>query len=135
MPLYCQSLYNHWFIQLFSSLVHTPQIKGQTMDKKMLLGARIKEIRRRQRLSQETLGERAGISAQYISNIERGRENPTLDLLIRLADALKVSLADMCDFESLEDRRKVRAAIQQMLKTGDTERLRLAFKVLKEVLG
>ena len=104
------------------------------MDKKRLLGARIKEIRRRQRLSQEKLAERAGISAQYISNIERGRENPTLDLLLRLADALKVSLGSMCDFESLEDRRKVRAAIQQMLRTGDPERLRVAFKVLKDVL-
>jgi len=105
------------------------------MDKKRLLGARIKEIRKRQRLSQETLGERAGISAQYISNIERGRENPTLDLLFRLADALKVSLGGMCDYESMEDQRKVRAAIQQMLRTGDVERLRVAFKVLKGVLG
>jgi len=105
------------------------------MDKKRLLGARIKEIRRKQRLSQEKLAERAGISAQYISNIERGRENPTLDLLLRLADALKVSLGEMCDFESLEDRRKVRAAIHQMLRTGDPEHLRVAFKVLKDVLG
>ena len=105
------------------------------MDKKKLLGARIREIRKRRRLSQEKLAERAGISAQYISNIERGRENPTLDLLLRLADSLRVSLGDMCDFESLEDRRKVRAAIQQMLRTGDPERLRVAFKVLKDVLG
>ena len=104
------------------------------MDKKRLLGARIKQIRKRLRLSQEKLAERAGISAQYISNIERGRENPTLDLLLRLADSLRVSLSDMCDFESLEDRRKVRAAIQQMLKTGDPERLRMAFRVLKDVL-
>ena len=105
------------------------------MDKKSLLGARIKQIRKSRRLSQEVLAERAGISAQYVSNIERGRENPTLDLLFRLADALKVSLADMCDYESMEDRRKVRAAIQQMLRTGDAERLRVAFKVLKDVLG
>ncbi len=105
------------------------------MDKKRLLGARIKEIRRRQRLSQEKLAERAGISAQYVSNIERGRENPTLDMLLRLADSLRVSLGGMCDYESMEDQRKVRAAIQQMLRTGDVERLRVAFKVLKGVLG
>jgi len=55
-------------------------------------------------------------------------------MLLRLADSLRVSLGDMCDFESLEDRRKVRAAIQQMLKTGDAERLRVAFRVLKDVL-
>ncbi len=104
------------------------------MEKKKLLGARIRDIRKRRRLSQEKLAERAGISAQYLSNIERGRENPTLDLLLRLADSLRVSLGEMCDFESLEDQRKVRGAIQQMLRTGDPERLRVAFKVLKDVL-
>lgn len=67
------------------------------MDKKKLLGKRIREIRKRQALSQEKLGERAGISAQYVSNIERGVENPTLDLLLRLAEALKVSLGEMCE--------------------------------------
>jgi len=105
------------------------------MDKKNLLGARIKQIRKSRRLSQEVLAERAGISAQYVSNIERGRENPTLDLLFRLADALKVSLADMCDFEGAEtDPRKIQAAIRQLLKTADRERLQVAVKVLKDVL-
>jgi len=72
-------------------------------------------------LSQEKLAERAGISAQYVSNIERGTENPTLDLLLRLAEALKVSLGEMCEFESVEemDRRKLRSAVSEMLKKTD----------------
>ena len=91
------------------------------MDKKKLLGKRIREIRKRQALSQEKLAERAGISAQYVSNIERGTENPTLDLLLRLAEALKVSLGEMCEFESVEemDRRKLRSAVSEMLKKTD----------------
>jgi transcriptional regulator with XRE-family HTH domain len=75
------------------------------MDKKQLLGKRIAEIRKRERLSQEKLAERAGISAQYVSNIERGKENPTLDLLLGLADALKISLGEMCDFEDMDQRK------------------------------
>ncbi|OGQ80273.1 MAG: hypothetical protein A3F90_10530 [Deltaproteobacteria bacterium RIFCSPLOWO2_12_FULL_60_19] len=72
-------------------------------------------------MSQEKLAERAGISAQYVSNIERGTENPTLDLLLRLAEALKVSLGEMCEFESVEemDRRKLRSAVSEMLKKTD----------------
>ena len=73
------------------------------MDKKSLLGKRIREIRKSQGISQEQLSERAGISAQYVSNIERGKENPTLDLLLRLAEALRVALGQMCDFETVED--------------------------------
>ena len=105
------------------------------MDKKKLLGKRIREIRKTRGLSQEKLAERAGISAQYVRNIERGVENPTLDLLLRLAEALKVSLGEMCEFESVEemDQRKVQSAVSEMVRKMDPERLRLALKVLKSL--
>ncbi len=104
------------------------------MDKKAMLGTRIREIRKRRKLSQEMLAERAGISAQYVSNIERGKENPTLDLLLRVAEALKVSLREMCDFEAEElDVKKIRSSIREILKTRDPETLRVALKLLKTV--
>ena len=105
------------------------------MDEKRLLGKSISEIRKRQRLSQERLAERAGISAQYVSNIERGKENPTLDLLLRLTEALKVSLGQMCDFETVEDmnQRKMRSSIGTILQNADPDRLRLALKLLRSL--
>jgi transcriptional regulator with XRE-family HTH domain len=105
------------------------------MDKKSLLGKRIREIRKSQGISQEQLAERAGISAQYVSNIERGKENPTLDLLLRLAEALRVSLGQMCDFETVEDmnQRKMRSSIGAILKKADPDRLRLALKLLRSL--
>lgn len=105
------------------------------MDKKGLLGKRIREIRKSQGLSQEKLAERAGISAQYVSNIERGKENPTLDLLLRLAEALRVSLAQMCDFETMEEmnQRKMRASVNGLLRSADPERLRLALRLLRSL--
>jgi transcriptional regulator with XRE-family HTH domain len=75
----------------------------------------------------------SGISAQYVSNIERGKENPTLDLLLGLADALKVSLGEMCDFEDL-DQRKLQNTIREILKIKDPERLRTALRVLRAIL-
>lgn len=44
------------------------------------------------RLSQEELADRAGKDRTYISGIERGRRNPTLDVLQSIADALGVDL-------------------------------------------
>ena len=55
------------------------------MDAKRVLGRRLKTLRKRVALTQEELAERAGINPKYISGIERGRENPTLDTLLRLA--------------------------------------------------
>ncbi len=88
------------------------------------------------RLSQETLAERAGISAQYVSNIERGTENPTLDLLFSLTDALKVGLAEMCDYEDVEkmDLKTLQARLSKVLKAAEPEGLKTALKVLKAVV-
>ena len=44
------------------------------------------------RLSQEDLADRAELDRTYVSGIERGRRNPTLKVLQRLADALGVDL-------------------------------------------
>ena len=86
-------------------------------------------------MSQEKLAERADISAQYVSNIERGKENPTLDLLLRVAEALRVSLGQMCEFETVEemDQKKIRGAVSEMLRKADPERLKVALKVLKAI--
>ena len=100
------------------------------MDQKQLLGMRIRGIRRRRGLSQDGLAERAGISAQYVSNIERGKENPTLDLLIRLADALDISFGDMCDVDALElSKQNLQSAIQRIVESGDPEQLRVVLKI------
>ncbi|ACS38037.1 helix-turn-helix domain-containing protein [Methylorubrum extorquens] len=43
-------------------------------------------------LSQETLAVDAGVAAPYLSGIERGVRNPTVDVLDRLAGALGVEI-------------------------------------------
>lgn len=40
------------------------------------------------------------ISAQYLSGIERGKENPTFDMLMNLSDGLKVEMWELFDFGS-----------------------------------
>ncbi len=86
--------------------------------------------------SQEVLAERAGISAQYVSNIERGTENPTLDLLFSLTDALKVGLAEMCDYADVEnmDRKTLQVTLNKVIRAAEPEHLKTALKVLKAVL-
>lgn len=49
--------------------------------------------RLKQRLSYERLAERAGISYQIISYMERELRSPTLDTVLRIAVALKVPLS------------------------------------------
>jgi transcriptional regulator with XRE-family HTH domain len=44
------------------------------------------------RLSQEELGERAGVDRTYIGQVERGRRNPTMVSLQRIAHGLGIEL-------------------------------------------
>jgi len=62
------------------------------MDLSRHLGAAVREHRMLIRLSQEELADRAGKDRTYISGIERGRRNPSLDVLQSIADALGVGL-------------------------------------------
>lgn len=55
------------------------------------LGAFIAEQRKAARLSLRKLGERAGISNPYLSQVERGLRRPSADILQRIAKALEIS--------------------------------------------
>lgn len=64
------------------------------METKELLGRRLKELRRKRGLTQERLAERANLDVKYVGNIERGKENPTVATLERLAGALSVKMVE-----------------------------------------
>ena len=57
------------------------------------LGKRVRELRRGLDLSQEALADRAGLHWTYVSDLERGQQSPTVDVVNRLARALGVTLA------------------------------------------
>ena len=65
------------------------------MNARQQLGQRLKHLRRMRGYTQERLAERIDISPKYLSSIERGAENPTLDLLGRLAQGLQVELYEL----------------------------------------
>jgi len=85
-------------------------------------------------LSQESLAERVGISSKYLSSIERGKENPTLDTLIKLAAALEVELSDLLAITHHgKTARELKTFISGLLKDSDTEALKLTAKILKAI--
>lgn len=60
------------------------------MDMRRLVGRNVKRIRLAKRLSQEQFAERSGFTQQYLSELERGRRNPTVITLFELSQALGV---------------------------------------------
>lgn len=65
------------------------------MDIRTILSANIKRLRTAKGWSQEEYAFEAGIHRTYVSDIERGARNPTIDILVKLAAPLGVEAADL----------------------------------------
>ncbi len=62
------------------------------------LGQKIRELRESQNLTQEKLGDMIGVSQDYLSRIEQGKKNPTVNLLYKIAGGLGVQVCDLIEF-------------------------------------
>jgi len=65
------------------------------MDIKKEFGQLVRKRRRDLDMSQEELGDKSELNRGYISDIERGKRNPSLEVIDRIAKALNTSLAEL----------------------------------------
>jgi DNA-binding XRE family transcriptional regulator len=91
----------------------TPERQPQEPLWREALGRRLRVLRQEQR---ETLAEtaaRAGISPQYLSEIERGRKEPSSEMIAAMAGALGTTLIDLTEHVAGDLRRQ-----QALLRTS-----------------
>ena len=100
------------------------------MDIKQMIGARIAEIRAQKSMTQEHLAGKMGISSKYLSSIERGKENPTLNTLVTLSETLNVDLGEIFRFAQIEDTSKRKSMVLSLISSADDNQLKLVFKIL-----
>ena len=68
-----------------------------------LIGKRIKEIRTRRNIPQTMLAAKAEISEPYLSNIECGKKKASIEVLIRIANALDTTVDCLLSGIQLKD--------------------------------
>ncbi len=61
-------------------------------------GSNIRKARKRKGIAQEDLAYSAGIDRSHMGVIERGKGNPTLKTIVRIANKLGVRAKDLFDF-------------------------------------
>jgi transcriptional regulator with XRE-family HTH domain len=59
-------------------------------DWRSIVGGNVRRLRQIAGLTQEQLGFEARIDLTYVGGIERGRRNPSLLVMVRIAEALRV---------------------------------------------
>ncbi|MEU5077118.1 helix-turn-helix transcriptional regulator [Streptomyces asoensis] len=71
------------------------QPDDRVIARRRAVGEQIRRVRLHHNLSQREVCERTSIDAATYSRIEQGHSSPLLDTLIRIADAIGCSLADL----------------------------------------
>lgn len=61
-------------------------------------GKALKHVREERELTQKYLADKTGLDRTYIASLEGGKRNPTLKTMIKIADALGLSLGDILYF-------------------------------------
>ena len=65
------------------------------MDWNAVVGRNVRRRRQELGLSQEQVAHDAGITLRYMGMVERGQQNPSLDVMVRIAAALSMKPADL----------------------------------------
>ncbi len=100
------------------------------------VGKNIQSLRKQKKLTQEKLGERAGIDPKYISALELGYRNPTLTTLQKIAKGLGVEPYELFIFITpYQEQQKTRIvkAITSAIKRADVKTLNICLDLLTKI--
>ena len=84
------------------------------MDILVLLGNRIRQLRKNLKLTQSGLADKAGLSTNFIALLEKGKRSASVDTLFRISKVLKVELKELFDFPEKKTRAQV--AVDELVK-------------------
>lgn len=96
---------------------------------RQLLGARIKELRKRRGMTQDQLAERVDLAPRYISLIEVGRSSPSLETIENIARVLEVELKVLFDFVHLDPDKVKPKDFAESLEGIDEDNRRLLYRI------
>lgn len=100
-----------------------------------LLGKRLRQERQKLNITQETLAEKIDISNVYISQIERGERNLSLDTLIKLANELGITVDYLLQDYYEKDDDYFLNEIRLLLKNLQIKDKQLALDLIKLVFS
>jgi transcriptional regulator with XRE-family HTH domain len=96
----------------------------------VLLGRRIRNLRNEKGWTQQKLGDQAEVNYKFIGEIERGKQNPSLNVLVKISAALGVDLQNLFRYEQeITDRKEIENMIRKTLQNISDEELRRIFLI------
>ncbi len=97
------------------------------------LGQVIRQARKSKKITQEDLSEQSGVNAKYLGEIELGKTNPTIVVLLKLVGALGLEIVDVFPgvYDSGEQGTLIHSEILALLRKLEHHDLHKLHKVLQ----
>ena len=95
-----------------------------------LIGRRIREVRTERGISQADLAERSKTTAQYLSQIENGKKQASLQVLLSVAEVLEVSLNELLTGNQVNNPVEYQRDIVRLLVDCSSYEKRVLFEML-----
>jgi len=99
---------------------------------KLYLGEKIKAQRKRLKLTQFELAEKAGLHEKQISRIEAGLNHPTFDNFLKLIFVLGLDMSDF-DFKDKKADNPLKDDLKFIINNSTTEELKTYLDVINAV--
>ncbi|ULO04862.1 helix-turn-helix transcriptional regulator [Paenibacillus sp. 19GGS1-52] len=102
------------------------------------VGNKIRQHRKAANLTQEKLGEILSIDPSYIGRIERGEANITLETVIKVSEALRISPYDLFKQSKINKNTEKNDIIEKlniMIMSLHIDDLKIVFRIIKEAIA
>lgn len=97
-----------------------------------LIGKRVKEIRERKFMTQVELAEHCRTTAQYLSQIEHGKKQPSLQTLVGIAEALEISMDELLGGNQVRNQKLYQNELGQLLEDCSPYEKRVLYELIRE---
>ena len=94
------------------------------------IGTKIKEIRKRKKISQEKLAELVSMNNRSILRIENQQNLPTLETLAKIAEVLEVPITDFFEGSCPRNRQEVIANVNMLMEKMNDKELQTFYKAI-----
>lgn len=97
---------------------------------KILLGRKIRQLRKENDWTQEYLSEKLGINSQSLLRIENGKTFPTVQNLEKIAEIFGIGIDDLFNNKSLSDIKDLKSEILSTIETLNEDKIRVLYNFL-----
>ncbi|MBR1424458.1 helix-turn-helix transcriptional regulator [bacterium] len=95
-----------------------------------LLGQRIKDLRKRNKLTQAALADLIGMETTNLCKLENGGQLPKEENIEKIANALEVDVKDLFDFGYLKSSHFLRQELFKIINSASRNELEMYYKII-----